>query len=126
MLKLTENAIERLQTIAKDHNRKYCRLAVKGGGCAGFEYEWTTTDNEERGDVLLKDILVVNRDYELFLLGTTLDYVKGAFKSEFTITNPNAKSSCVVVSPLPFKFFAFLFRYTDNLRSLIVSKYLYG
>ena len=94
MLKLTDNAIERLQSIAKDHNRKYCRLSVKGGGCAGFEYEWTTTDNEERGDVLLKDILVVNRDYELFLLGTTLDYVKGAFKSEFTITNPNAKSSC--------------------------------
>ena len=94
MLKLTDNAIERLQQIATDHGRKYCRLAVKGGGCAGFEYEWTTTNNDERGDVILKDILVVNRDYELFLLGTTLDYVKGAFKSEFTITNPNAKSSC--------------------------------
>ena len=94
MLKLTENAIERLRKIATDHGKSYCRLSVKGGGCAGFEYEWTTTDNEERGDVLLKDILVVNRDYELFLLGTTLDYVKGAFKSEFTITNPNAKSSC--------------------------------
>ena len=41
-----------------------------------------------------KDILVVNRDYELYLLGTTLDWEKGAFKSEFTITNPNSKSSC--------------------------------
>ena len=94
MLKLTENAIERLRKIATDHGMKYCRLAVKGGGCAGFEYEWTTTDNEERGDVLLKDILVVNRDYELFLLGTTLDWEKCAFKSEFTITNPNSKSTC--------------------------------
>jgi len=94
MIKLTNNAIERLQTIAKDHGRRYCRLAVKGGGCAGFEYSWTTTDNEERGDILLKDILVVNRDYELFLLGTTLDYIHGTWKSEFTITNPNSKSSC--------------------------------
>ena len=94
MLKLTETAIHRLHWIAERNNSKYCRLSVKGGGCAGFEYEWTTTDNEERGDVLLKDILVVNRDYELFLLGTTLDWEKGAFKSEFTITNPNAKSSC--------------------------------
>ena len=94
MLKLTNNAIHRLHWIAERNNSKYCRLSVKGGGCAGFEYEWTTTNNEERCDVLLKDILVVNRDYELFLLGTTLDYVKGAFKSEFTITNPNAKSSC--------------------------------
>ena len=94
MLKLTENAIERLRKIATDHGKQYCRLSVKGGGRAGFEYEWSTTNNEERGDVLLENVLVVNRDYELFLLGTTLDYVKGAFKSEFTITNPNAKSSC--------------------------------
>ena len=94
MLKLTENAIERLRKIATDHGKQYCRLSVKGGGCAGFEYEWSTTNNEERGDVLLENVLVVNRDYELFLLGTTLDYVKGAFKSEFTITNPNSKSTC--------------------------------
>tara|TARA_Y100000816_G_scaffold180252_1_gene130402 strand:- start:1531 stop:1839 length:309 start_codon:yes stop_codon:yes gene_type:complete len=94
MLKLTENAIERLRKIATDHGKQYCRLSVKGGGCAGFEYEWSTTNNEERGDVLLEDVLVVNRDYELFLLGTTLDWEKGAFKSEFTITNPNSKSTC--------------------------------
>ena len=73
MLKLTDNAIERLTQIAKDHGRRYCRLGVKGGGCAGFEYEWSTCNEEEKGDVVLKDILVVNRDYELYLLGTTLD-----------------------------------------------------
>ena len=94
MLKLTENAIERLRKITTDHGKQYCRLSVKGGGCAGFEYEWSTTNNEERGDVLLENVLVVNRDYELFLLGTTLDWEKGAFKSEFTITNPNSKSTC--------------------------------
>ena len=94
MLKLTENAIERLRKIATDHGKQYCRLSVKGGGCAGFEYEWSTTNNEERGDVLLENVLVVNRDYELFLLGTTLDWEKGAFKSEFTITNPTSKSTC--------------------------------
>ena len=94
MLKLTKNAIERLRKIATDHGKQYCRLSVKGGGCAGFEYEWSTTNNEERGDVLLENVLVVNRDYELFLLGTTLDWEKGAFKSEFTITNPNSKSTC--------------------------------
>ena len=53
-----------------------------------------TCNEEEKGDVVLKDILIVNRDYELYLLNTTLDWEKGAFKSEFTITNPNSKSSC--------------------------------
>ena len=84
MLKLTDNAIERLTQIAKDHGRRYCR----------FEYEWSTCNEEEKGDIVLKDVLVVNRDFELYLLGTTLDWEKGAFKSEFTITNPNSKSSC--------------------------------
>ena len=67
MLKLTDNAIERLTQIAKDHGRRYCRLSVKGGGCAGFEYEWSTCNEEEKGDIVLKDVLVVNRDFELYL-----------------------------------------------------------
>jgi len=94
MLKLTNNAIERLTQIAKDHGRFYCRLSVKGGGCAGFEYEWTTTNIKEKGDIILENILIVNKDFELYLLGTTLDWEKGAFRSEFTITNPNSKSTC--------------------------------
>ena len=48
MLKLTDSAIERLTQIAKDHGRRYCRLGVKGGGCAGFEYEWSTCNEEEK------------------------------------------------------------------------------
>tara|TARA_Y100000034_G_C6622793_1_gene271560 strand:+ start:22 stop:330 length:309 start_codon:yes stop_codon:yes gene_type:complete len=94
MIKLTENAIHRLHWIAERNNSTYCRLSVKGGGCAGFEYEWTTSNEQQRGDVLLNDILLVNRDYELYLLGTILDWDDTAFKSEFKITNPNSKSSC--------------------------------
>jgi iron-sulfur cluster assembly protein len=44
--------------------------------------------------MVLKDILLVHRDYELYLLGTTLDWKEDTFKAEFTITNPNSKSSC--------------------------------
>ena len=94
MIKLTDNALLHLRSLRKEHDKKYVRLQVKGGGCAGFEYEWTTCNEEERGDIVLKDVLVVNRDFELYLMGTTLDWEKGAFKSEFTITNPNSKSSC--------------------------------
>jgi len=94
MLKLTETAIHRLHWIAERNNSKYCRLSVKGGGCAGFEYEWSCSNEQERGDYLLNDILLVNRDYELYLLGTILDWDETAFKSEFKITNPNSTSSC--------------------------------
>ena len=94
MIKLTDNALLHLRSLRKEHDKKFVRLQVKGGGCAGFEYEWSFADEEQRGDMVLKDILLVHRDYELYLLGTTLDWKEDTFKAEFTITNPNSKSSC--------------------------------
>ena len=79
MIKLSDNAIEHLQTIAKDNNKKYVRLDVKGGGCAGFGYEWSFADEERRDDAVIKDILLVSRDYELFLLNMELDFKKDIF-----------------------------------------------
>ena len=94
MIKLSDNAIQHLQTIAKDNNKKYVRLDVKGGGCAGFGYEWSFADEEQRSDVIIKDILLVSRDYELFLLNMELDFKKDIFGSQFVFNNPMAKSSC--------------------------------
>ena len=94
MIKLTDNAIDRLSYLAEKNASKYVRLSVKGGGCAGYEYEWSFDNNDTREDVLLKDILLVHRDFELYLMGTTLDWVEDTFKSEFVISNPMAKSSC--------------------------------
>ena len=94
MIKLTEAAVERLTQIAKDHGRRYCRLGVKGGGCAGFEYDWSFVDTKEDNDMLLENVLLISKDLEFYLLGTELDYIDEAFKSEFVINNPNSKSSC--------------------------------
>ena len=94
MIKLTDNAIDRRSYLAEKNDSKYVRLSVKGGGCAGFEYDWSFDNNDTRDDVVLKDILVVHRDFELYLMGTTLDWVEDTFKSEFVISNPMAKSSC--------------------------------
>ena len=44
--------------------------------------------------VVLKEVLVIDRMFELYLLGTTLDWKEDDFKSEFVIINPNSKSSC--------------------------------
>ena len=94
MIKLSDNAIQHLQTIAKDNNKKFVRLDVKGGGCAGFGYEWSFANEEQRDDVVIKDILLVSRDYELFLLNMELDFKKDIFGSQFVFNNPMAKSSC--------------------------------
>ena len=33
MIKLTDNALLHLRSLIKEHNKKYVRLQVKGGGC---------------------------------------------------------------------------------------------
>jgi iron-sulfur cluster assembly accessory protein len=94
MIKLTDNALIHLRSIAKDNDKKFVRLDVKGGGCAGFGYDWSFADEEQRNDAVIDDILIVSRDYELYLLGMELDFKKDIFGSQFVFNNPQAKSSC--------------------------------
>ena len=69
MIKILDNAYLRLNELRKKHNKKYVRLSVKGGGCAGFNYEWSFDDEDRIDDVIVDDILLISRDYELYLMG---------------------------------------------------------
>ena len=80
--------------VRKQHEKKYVRLQVKGGGCAGFEYEWSFSDEETRNDVIVDNILLIDRINELYLTGMELDYKKEIWGSNFEFKNPMAKSSC--------------------------------
>ena len=94
MIKILDNALLRLRELRDKHNKKFVRLDVKGGGCAGFNYEWSFADEDRIDDVIVDDILLVSRDYELYLLGMELDYNYDDFESAFTFNNPKATSSC--------------------------------
>ena len=94
MIKLSDNALLRLRELRNKHNKKFVRLDVKGGGCAGFNYEWSFADEDRIDDVVVDDILLISRDYELYLMGMELDYNYDDFESAFTFNNPKATSSC--------------------------------
>ena len=94
MIKLSDNAYKRLTELSKKNDNKYVRLDIKGGGCAGFNYHWSFAEEEQRNDVIVDNILLVSRDYELYLLGMELDYNYDDFESAFVFNNPQAKSSC--------------------------------
>ena len=94
MIKLSDNALLRLRELKQKHNKKYVRLDVKGGGCAGFNYDWSFSDDEQREDVIVDDILLIDRINELYLTGMELDYTYDDFESAFVFNNPQAKSSC--------------------------------
>ena len=94
MIKLSDNALLRLRELRNKHNKKFVRLDVKGGGCAGFNNEWSFADEEQRNDAVIDDVLVVSRDYELYLTGLELDFTYDDFEQMFKFNNPKATSSC--------------------------------
>ena len=94
LINLTDNAKSHLAELVSEHNKAYVRLEVKGGGCAGFNYDWSFTDEEQREDIVIDDMLVVDRINELYLTGMELDYTYDDFESAFVFNNPKATSSC--------------------------------
>jgi iron-sulfur cluster assembly accessory protein len=99
--KLTESAKKQIDQLCADNNCYAITLNIKGGGCAGFEYDWSTINHpselEPDDEVVHTDgagRFVIGAHSLMFLIGTEVDYVRSLVGSNFEIRNPNAKSSC--------------------------------
>ena len=99
-MKLTKAAAERIRDLIIEENEpklKGLRVALRGGGCNGFEYVFTFEDTIDEGDFIFEatDVkLIVDYMSMEYLNEATLDYVEKPFESRFVISNPNIKSSC--------------------------------
>jgi iron-sulfur cluster assembly protein len=97
---LTESAKKQINHLCRLNNAYGISLNLKGGGCAGFEYDWSTvaTENEvAKGDVIVdagEGKFIIGGHSLMFLIGTEVDYVSTLVGSNFEIRNPNAKNSC--------------------------------
>jgi iron-sulfur cluster assembly accessory protein len=73
------------------------RVAVTGGGCSGFQYNFTLDDTKMDDDlVIARDgatVLVDPMSLD-FLKGAEIDFVDDLIGAAFKINNPNATSSC--------------------------------
>ena len=73
------------------------RVAVKPGGCSGFNYDMFF-DSEFASDDIVKDFanvkVVVDPSSADLLTGSTLDFTDGLQGAGFHITNPNATRTC--------------------------------
>ena len=91
---LTESAKKQINIICEENNCYGVSLNLKGGGCAGFEYEWSFENEAEKDDHVIDDRLLVHKMNELYLLGVEIDYDSEIFGSTFKFNNPRAKSQC--------------------------------
>ena len=101
ILTLTESAQKQIDTLCNENECYGISLNIKGGGCAGFEYDWGTVATPmdlEKDDEVIKTgngcAFVVGAQSLMFLIGTEVDYVKSLVGSNFEIRNPNAQSAC--------------------------------
>jgi len=73
------------------------RLAVTGGGCSGFQYNFAVDDARTEEDLVLeKDGATVLIDPVSldFLQGAEIDFTDDLIGQAFKVNNPNATASC--------------------------------
>jgi iron-sulfur cluster assembly accessory protein len=73
------------------------RLAVTGGGCSGFQYNFAVDDARTEEDLVLeKDGATVLIDPVSldFLAGAEIDFTDDLIGQAFKVNNPNATASC--------------------------------
>ncbi len=97
MINLTNNAIDKLKSFITPG--EVVRLAVQGGGCAGFEYKFGLMPIEDCFDddyIIEKDGVKMHVDSvsHSYLEDVEIDYEDTTFHSAFKIRNPNVKQTC--------------------------------
>ena len=93
-IKITDKAIKQInEMLLKKDKGSFFRIAIKGGGCSGFQYEFSFDNSKTDGDLNFKNILIDKISADL-LKGSEVDYVSELIGSQFKITNPQSKSSC--------------------------------
>ena len=95
---ISDRAARRIAQIVKAEPRPtMLRLAVTGGGCSGFQYNFALDDAQ-----LDEDLLVENGEAKVlidpvsldFLAGAEIDFTDDLIGQAFKVNNPNATASC--------------------------------
>lgn len=102
---LTEKAAAKVKQIVADEQAKggapekiYLRLRVVGGGCSGFQHK---LDLDPNVNAKLDDTyeihgvpVVIDKRSSMYLAGVQVDYHDDLHRSGFSVSNPNAKTTC--------------------------------
>jgi iron-sulfur cluster insertion protein len=85
------------EIIAAEGKPAMLRLAVTGGGCSGFQYNFALDDARADDDLAVEEggvtVLIDSTSLE-FLKGAEIDFVDDLIGASFKVNNPNATSSC--------------------------------
>ena len=93
-INFSKQAVERInQLIEKKPSGTFFRIAVKGGGCSGFKYDFSFDKEIDENDLKHENIVIDKSSLEM-LKGSQVDFSQELIGSSFKISNPKTKSSC--------------------------------
>lgn len=96
-MELTEAAEEKVSELLRENaDAAALRIGIVGGGCSGFNYAFSFAEEIEDGDHVVNEgaTVVVDPLSYHYLEGSKIDYKKSVQGEQFTISNPNAKTTC--------------------------------
>ena len=99
MITVTESAVAKIQDILAEENNTNLKLRVfvQGGGCSGMSYGFTLdeTQNEDDWDLEISGVKVlVDSMSGSYLQGAVIDYKDDVMGASFSISNPQAQTTC--------------------------------
>ena len=93
-IKFTDKSIKQINHLLSQKDKgSFFRIAIKGGGCSGFQYDFSFDKLMEKDDLKFENILIDKTSADL-LKGSEVDFVSELIGDSFKITNPQSKSSC--------------------------------
>jgi len=93
-IKFTDKAIKQINLLlSKKDKGSFFRIAIKGGGCSGFQYDFSYENKPDENDLIQNNILIDKQSAGM-LKGSEIDYVEELIGESFKIKNPQTKSSC--------------------------------
>ena len=96
---LTDNAAAKIKELLAENpnaDEQALRVAVRGGGCSGFQYALAFDKRKDDDMVFERDgvNVVVDKTSMQFVFGSEVDYVDGLQGAGFAVNNPNVVAAC--------------------------------
>ncbi|RPH07973.1 MAG: iron-sulfur cluster assembly accessory protein [Alphaproteobacteria bacterium TMED194] len=98
---VSKSAINQFKKILFNEDKNsFVRLLVDSGGCSGFSYKFSVDKSiDDSNDIIIleeenKNIFVTDKISFDYLKNSSVDWIESLTNSQFTISNPIAKSSC--------------------------------
>ena len=92
-LEFTDSAKNQIDKIIKNDKKKYFRIAVQGGGCSGFKYNFSFDSKVEKDDIIFDKAIIDKQSLDI-IAGSIVDFKKEMIGESFSIKNPKALASC--------------------------------